>query len=52
MSERAITEDDVRREHSSSANQAAHWAYLVAVLLGGTLLMLVLIAALGTTTAG
>lgn len=47
MNERTVTEDDVRAEHSSSANQTAHWVYLAAVLLGGTLLMLVLIAALG-----
>ena len=49
MSELKITEDQVREEHLDEVNVGAHWAYLFAVLLGGTLLMIGLIAFLGTT---
>lgn len=49
MSELKITEDQVREEHLGEVNVGAHWAYLFAVLLGGTLLMIGLIAFLGTT---
>ena len=45
--ERELTEDDVRAEHHGSVNVPAHWAYLLAVLLGGTLLMLGFVAFLG-----
>jgi len=49
MSERKISEDVVREEHLSAVNVGAHWAYLVGVLVGANLLMLGLIAFLGTT---
>ncbi|HSL76660.1 MAG TPA: hypothetical protein VK867_06935 [Candidatus Limnocylindrales bacterium] len=44
--EKTLTEDDVRSEHLSTVNQPAHWAYLFAVLVGGTIVMIVLIAAM------
>ena len=47
MSEREVTEDQVREEHQGSVNVAAHWTYLAAVLAGGTLLMLGFVAWLG-----
>ena len=43
MSERDITEDEVRKEHLHAVNVPAHWAYLAGVLVGGFLLMLGLI---------
>jgi hypothetical protein len=49
MSERKVTEDDVRNEHLEEVNVAAHWAYLASVLLGAALLMVGLIALLGST---
>lgn len=45
--ERTLSEDDVRAEHLSEVNEPAHWAYLFAVLIGGTVLMILLIAAMG-----
>jgi hypothetical protein len=47
MSEREVTEEQVRQEHQTAVNVPAHWAYLVAVLVGGTLLMLGFVAWLG-----
>jgi hypothetical protein len=47
MSDRNVTEDDVREEHVTAVNQPAHWAYLFGVLVGGTALMIAFIAALG-----
>ena len=47
MSERDVTEEQVRAEHQTSVSVPAHWAYLVAVLVGGMLLMLVFVAWLG-----
>ena len=47
MSEREISEEDVRSEHLDAVNMAAHWAYLFAVLIGAFLLMVLLIAILG-----
>jgi hypothetical protein len=47
MSERDIDQERVRKEHLEEVNPAAHWAYLVAVLGGGLVAMLVLIAWLG-----
>ncbi len=47
MSERDLTEDDVRREHLAAVNTAAHWAYLFGVLGGAFILMVGLIALLG-----
>ena len=49
MSDKTIDEETVRREHLEEVNEMAHWAYLVGVLAGGTLIMLVLIALLGST---
>jgi hypothetical protein len=51
MSELDLTEDDVREEHLRAVNQPAHWAYLLAVLVGGTVLMLLFIALLGASPA-
>lgn len=45
-----VNEDKVRSEHLDEVNVAAHWAYLLGVLLGGFLLMVALIALLGGTT--
>jgi hypothetical protein len=47
MSERTITEDQVRREHLREVNVRAHWMYIVVVLGGGFVLMLALLWALG-----
>ena len=47
MSERTITEDQVRTEHLREVNVPAHWAYLTAVLGGGFLLMVALLWVLG-----
>jgi hypothetical protein len=47
MSERDVTEDEVRNEHLQEVNAGAQWAYLFGVLLGGFLLMIGLIALLG-----
>ena len=47
MSEKTLTEDDVREEHRTSARPGPHWAYLLGVLAGGMVLMLGLIALLG-----
>ena len=47
MSERTIDREKVREEHLAEVNPAAHWAYLLAVVVGGLLAMLGLIASLG-----
>jgi hypothetical protein len=47
--ETTITEDVVREEHQRSASPTAHWAYLVGVLVGGLVLMVALIAVLGSS---
>jgi hypothetical protein len=49
MSEKDLTIEDIRQEHLQEVDERAHWLYLVAVLVGGTLLMLGLIALLGGT---
>ena len=49
MSDLKITEEKVRTEHLKQVNVAAHWAYLLAVLLGSGLLMIGLIALLGAS---
>jgi hypothetical protein len=49
QSERTVTVDRVRQEHLEQVDQRAHWAYLVGVLLIGTLVMLALIGWLGST---
>ena len=50
MSELDVNEDKVRSEHLKEVNARTQWAYLFAVLLGGFLLMVGLIAILGATT--
>ena len=52
MSERDVTEGQVRREHRKAVNVPAHWAYFASVLLGSIGLMLVLIAFLGAAHSG
>lgn len=47
MSERDIDREVVRKEHLAEVNPAAHWAYLLAILGGGMVAMLALIAWLG-----
>jgi hypothetical protein len=42
--EKTLSEDDVRAEHVGEVNVPAHWAYLFAVLVGGTILMILMIA--------
>lgn len=49
MNEATIDEAQVRDEHLAEVHEEAHWAYLLVVLLGGTALMLGLIALLGAT---
>ncbi len=47
MSDRDLSEDDVREEHLQEVDQRRQWAYLAVVLVGGTLAMLAFIAWLG-----
>jgi hypothetical protein len=47
MSELDVSEEDVRKEHMEQVRPGSQWLYLVAVLGGGFILMVVLIAALG-----
>lgn len=47
MSERTIDREKVREEHLAEVNPPAHWAYLIAIVGGGLLAMLALIAWLG-----
>ena len=47
-SERNLTEDQVRQDHLAAVHQPAQWAYLFGVLIGGTVLMLLLIAAISS----
>ena len=42
-----IREEDVWDEHLASVHVGRHWAYLFAVLVGGFVLMVALIAILG-----
>ena len=51
MNEPTVTEDKVRGEHLREVNAAAHWAYLIGVIAGAFILMVGLIAWLGTTGA-
>ena len=44
-----MNEDAVREEHLNEVHIGRHWAYLFAVLVGSFLLMVALIAVLGTT---
>jgi hypothetical protein len=52
VSEREVTEDQVRREHKESVNVPAHWAYFATVLLGSAVLMLAFVALLGAAHSG
>jgi hypothetical protein len=47
MSEKSVDYEAVQEEHLREVNVPAHWAYLLGVLAGGTVLMLGLIALLG-----
>jgi hypothetical protein len=49
MSERSVDEDQVRADHLREVDSVAQWAYLVTVIMAGTLLMLGLIAVLGAS---
>ena len=44
VDERTITAERVRTEHLRTVHRPAHWAYLLVVLIGGTALMIALIA--------
>jgi hypothetical protein len=46
-----LREDDIREEHVQSVNVPAHWAYLLAVLGGGFLLMVLLLVLLSATAS-
>lgn len=46
--ETTVNEEQVRREHLARVNQPRHWAYLIGVLGGAFVLMVVLIAILGS----
>jgi hypothetical protein len=48
--ETKVTQDDVWTEHLADVRVGPHWAYLAAVIVGGFLLMVTLIAVLGSTT--
>ncbi len=48
MSDKTIDQEQVRQEHLAEVNVTAHWLYLLAALVGGTLLMLGFIAWLGS----
>ena len=47
MSEKTITEEQVRKEHLDEVNPTAHWIYVFAVVVGSTVLMIAFIALLG-----
>ena len=48
-SELTLTEEDVRAEHMREVHVSAHWIYMVAVIAGGFVAMVALMAALGGT---
>jgi hypothetical protein len=48
--ETELSERDIYEEHQRAVNPTAHWVYLFGVLGGGLLLMLALIAFLGSST--
>lgn len=47
--ELTVTEDDVRVEHMREVHVPAHWLYMIAVIAGGFVAMIALMAALGGT---
>ncbi len=46
--ETEVQEIDVQKEHLDGVRIGAHWAYLLGVLIGSTMLMVGLIALLGS----
>ncbi len=50
--ETEIRYDDVYREHLEAVNEPAHWAYMSGVLIASFVLMVLLIALLGTGAGG
>jgi hypothetical protein len=48
VSEKDITEEQVREETISNVNVAAHYLYFAGVIVGAFLLMVALIAVLGS----
>jgi hypothetical protein len=50
MSERDLDQDQVRTEHLAEVDQRVQWAYLVTVLVGGTVAMILFIALLGASS--
>ena len=46
--EKTIDEDAVREEHRAAVHQPLQWVYLMSVLVGGTILMLLFVAFLGS----
>jgi hypothetical protein len=48
VNEKTVREDQIRKEHLKAVNVPAHWAYLFGVLIGAFLLMVLLIAYLGS----
>jgi hypothetical protein len=49
VTEQTVTEDRIRNEHMKEVNVGAHWAYLIGVIAVAFVLMVGLIALLGTT---
>jgi hypothetical protein len=47
VSEKTIDQETIREEHLKEVHQPAQWAYMLGVILGGTVLMLGFIALLG-----
>jgi len=52
VSEKDLTEDDVREEHLKAVNVPAHWAYFFAIVVGGFILMVLFVALLGAGGGG
>jgi hypothetical protein len=48
VNEQTVTEEKIRNEHMKEVNVGAHWAYLIGVIAGASILMVGLIALLGT----
>jgi hypothetical protein len=49
MNEREVDAERIREEHLAQVHQGVQWAYLLGVILLGTLAMLLLIALLDVT---
>jgi hypothetical protein len=50
--ETEVDREQVRDEHLDEVQIGAHWAYLFGVLVGSFLLMIALIALLGSSSGG